>query len=174
MTREEKGQIVQQLSDELGNCTHFYLTDVSGMTVAENTQLRRKLFDKGLSIRVVKNTLLLKAFEGHEGKFDGLNELMTGNTALVFTETANLPAKVISEFRKKNERPLLKGAFIDSDFFIGDEQLKVLADMKSKEELIGEIIGLLQSPAKNVISALQSGGGKLAGILSTLSERQEN
>lgn len=172
MTKEEKAKIIQQLSDKLSEYPHFYLADTSAMTVADVNKFRGDLFDKGLSIRVVKNTLLTKAFEQHDGKFDEALDILKGTTAVVFTETANLPAKVIKDFRKSNEKPILKAAFIEESIYIGDDQLKALAELKSKEELLGEIIGLLQSPAKNVISALQSGGGKLAGILQTLSERE--
>jgi len=172
MTKQEKADIIQQLSDKLAEYPHFYLADTSAMTVEDVTNFRRDLFEKGLSIRVVKNTLLHKAFENHEGKYDDAKDVLAGTTAVVFTETANLPAKVMKEFRKGNEKPVLKAAFIDESIYIGDDQLKALADLKSKEELLGEIIGLLQSPAKNVISALQSGGGKLSGILQTLSERE--
>ena len=172
MTREEKAQIIQQLSEKLAEFPHFYLTDTSAMTVEASNNLRGKLFEKGLSLQVVKNTLLRKALEAQEGKYDDAMQVLTGTTSVVFTETANLPAKVIREFRKGSEKPLLKAAFIDEDLFIGDEKLQALADLKSKDELLGEIIGLLQSPAKNVVSALQSGGGKLAGILKTLSEKE--
>lgn len=172
MTREEKAQIIQQLSDKLAEFPHFYLADTSAMTVEDINKFRGKLFDKGLDIRVVKNTLLNKAFEQHDGKFDKAMDVLKGTTAVVFTETANLPAKVLSDFRKGKEKPILKAAYIDESIFIGDDQLKALSELKSKEELLGEIIGLLQSPAKNVVSALQSSGGKLAGILKTLSERE--
>lgn len=172
MTREEKAQIIQQLSEQLAETTHFYLTDTSAMSVEDSNNLRGKLFEKGLNIRVVKNTLLQKALEQHEGKYDQALDVLKGTTAVVFTETANAPAKVIKEFRKGNDKPILKAAFIDEDFFIGDENLQKLADLKSKDELLGEIIGLLQSPAKNVVSALQSSGGTLAGILKTLSEKE--
>ncbi len=172
MTREEKAEIIQQLSEKLAEYPHFYLADTSAMNVEDNNTLRRKLFEKGLSMHVVKNTLLTKAIEQQEGKYDDALKVLKGTTAVVFTETANLPAKVIQEFRKGNPKPLLKAAYIDESIYIGDDQLKALADLKSKEELLGEIIGLLQSPAKNVIGALQSSGNKLAGILQTLSERE--
>jgi len=172
MTREEKSEIIQQLSDKLAEFPHFYLADTSAMSVEDINNLRGKLFEQGLSIRVVKNTLLSKAFDQHEGKFDEAQDVLTGTTAVVFTETANLPAKVIKEFRKGNEKPILKAALIEESLYLGDDQLKALAELKSKEELLGEIIGLLQSPAKNVVSALKSSGGKLAGILQTLSERE--
>lgn len=172
MTREEKAQIIQQLSEQLEKFPHFYLADTSAMTVADSNELRGKLFEKGLSVQVVKNTLLQKAMENYDNKYDDAFGVLSGTTAVVFTETANLPAKVIKDFRKGNEKPLLKAAFIDQDFYIGDEQLSSLAELKSKEDLLGEIIGLLQSPAKNVVSALQSSGGKLAGIIKTLSEKE--
>ncbi len=174
MTREEKSIIVQELADKLGEANNFYLADTSAMTVADISDFRRQLFNQGLSLRVVKNTLMKLAMEKHEDKYQGLYEQLVGTTAVMFTDTANAPAKVMKDFRKKNDKPLLKAAFIDNDIFIGDETLKQLAELKSKEELIGEIIGLLQSPAKNVISALQSGGANLSGILKTLSEREEN
>jgi len=174
MTREEKGQIIEQMSVLLGENSNFYLADTSAMSVADSNEFRRQLFEKGLSIKVVKNTLMEKAMDKHEGKFDDIKSVLQGTTAIVFTETGNLPAKVLKEFRKKNEKPLLKAAYIDTSVFIGDDKLSELAELKSKEELIGEIIGLLQSPAKNVISALTSSSGKLAGILKTLSEREEN
>lgn len=172
MTREEKADIIQQLSEQLSQFPHFYLADTSAMTVAQSNNLRGKLFEKGLSLQVVKNTLLHKVLEQYEGKYDDALKILSGTTAVVFTETANLPAKVIREFRKGSDKPVLKAAFIDEDLYIGDEKLTPLSELKSKDELLGEIIGLLQSPAKNVISALQSGGGQLAGILKTLSERE--
>ncbi len=172
MTREEKGQIIEQMAELLGENSNFYLADTSAMSVAEINDFRRQLFEKGLSIKVVKNTLMEKAMEQHEGKFDEIKSVLAGTTAIVFSETANLPAKVLKDFRKKAEKPLLKAAFIDTSVFIGDDKLEELSKLKSKEELIGEIIGLLQSPAKNVISALSSSGGTIAGLLKTLSERE--
>ncbi len=174
MTREEKGQIIQQLSDQLAEYPHFYLADTSAMSVEEINTFRRQLFEKGLSIHVVKNTLLTKALEQFDGKYDQAFAVLSGTTAVVFTDTANLPAKVIKEFRKSNEKPILKAAYLDEDIYIGDDKLTPLSELKSRDELLGEIIGLLQSPAKNVISALKSGGSTLAGILQTLSEREEN
>lgn len=172
MTREEKAQIIQQLTDNLAEFPHFYLTDTSEMTVEQSNLFRSKLFEKGLNVQVIKNTLFQKAIESYDGKYDEASQVLSGTTAIVFSETANAPAKIIKEFRKSSEKPLLKCAFIDEDIYIGDEKLTALSELKSKDELLGEIIGLLQSPAKNVISALQSGGGKLAGILKTLSERE--
>lgn len=172
MTREEKAKIIQQLSDRLAESTHFYLADTSAMTVEESNTLRGQLYKEGLSLQVVKNTLMRIALENQEGKYDQAKDVLNGTTAVVFTETANLPARVIREFRKSHEKPILKGAYIDEDFFVGDENLGKLADLKSREELLGEVIGLLQSPAKNVISALQSGGKNLAGILKTLADKE--
>ena len=176
MTRENKAQIIDELSDKLSKTPFFYLVDASGLTVAEINKFRGMCFNKGLDYKVYKNTLVRKALENQEGDFTALYDVLKGTTGIVFSaEAGNLPAKVVKEYRKEGaEKPLLKAASIDSDFFIGDDQLKALSSLKSKAELIGEIIGLLQSPAKNVISGLQSGGNKLSGILKTLSERSEN
>ena len=134
--------------------------------------LRRASFKAGVRLNLVKNTLLAKAMESCDKDFGELSEVLKGNTSLMIAEAGNAPAKVIKEFRKKSDKPLLKGAFIEEAVYVGDEMLDTLVEIKSKEEMIGEIIGLLQSPAKNVISALKSGGGKLAGIMKTLSERE--
>ena len=136
------------------------------------TNLRRACFKAGVKLEVVKNTLLAKAMEGSDKDFGDLSQTLVGNTSLMFSETGNAPAKVIKEFRKKSDRPLLKGAYIEESVYVGDDQLENLVNIKSKEELLGEIIGLLQSPAKNVISALKSGGSTIAGIVKTLSERE--
>jgi len=140
---------------------------------ADNTsKLRRACFKAGITLSVVKNTLLAKAMEASDKDFGELPEVLKGNTSIMLSETGNAPAKVIKEFRKKAERPLLKGAFIEEAIYVGDDQLDALVDIKSREELIGEVVGLLQSPAKNVISALKSGGGTIAGIIKTLSEKE--
>jgi len=176
MTREYKAQIIDELSDKLSKTPFFYLVDASGLTVAEINKFRGMCFDKGLDYKVYKNTLVKKALENQEGDFSDLYDVLKGTTGIVFSaEAGNLPAKVVKQYRSEgSEKPLLKAASIDSDFFIGDEQLNALSKLKSKAELIGEIIGLLQSPAKNVISGLQSSGSKLSGILKTLSEKSEN
>ena len=172
MTREEKSQVIEELTAQLADNTNIYLTDISGLNAVNTSNLRRACFKANVRLAVVKNTLLEKAMEASEKDFGELPSTLKGNTSVMYSETGNAPAKVIKAFRKKSDKPLLKGAFIEESIYIGDEQLDALVDIKSREELIGEIIGLLQSPAKNVISALQSGGGKLSGILKTLSEKE--
>lgn len=173
MTKEEKLVVIEGLTAQLAENTHIYLTDLSGLNADATSELRRACFKSDIKLAVIKNTLLAKAMEASEKDFGELPDVLKGNTSLMLSETGNAPAKLIKEFRKKrkSEKPLLKGAFIESAVYVGDDQLDVLVDIKSREELVGEIIGLLQSPAKNVVSALKSGGGKLAGILKTLSER---
>lgn len=172
MTREEKSQVIEELTAQLASNTNIYLADISGLNAGNTSDLRRACFKANIKLAVVKNTLLEKAMEASEKDFGDLPTILKGNTSVMYSETGNAPAKVIKAFRKKSDRPLLKGAFIEEAIYIGDEQLDALVDIKSREELIGDIVGLLQSPAKNVISALKSGGGKLAGILKTLSEKE--
>ncbi len=171
MTREEKANVIQDLTTQLAENATIYLADISGLDATATSALRKACFKANVKLAVVKNTLLEKAMEASEKEFGELPEVLKGNTSLMFSEVANAPAKVIKTFRKKSDKPLLKGAFIEEAIYIGDNQLDSLVSIKSKEEMIGEIITLLQSPAKNVISGLKSGGGKLAGILKTLSER---
>ena len=172
MTKEEKAKYIDDLAVELSNANIFYLADTAELTVEVVNNLRRKCFQSNIRMRVVKNTLLEKAMDRVEGKdFGDLREVLSGATSIMFSEVGNAPAKLIKEFRKKNNKPILKGAYIEEAVFIGDNQLDALDSLKSKEELIGDIIGLLQSPAKNVVSGLKSAGGKLAGILKTLEER---
>lgn len=173
MTKEEKNQFVDSLTVKLNNANIFYLADIAGLNAENSSKLRRSCFSGNIQIEVVKNSLLKKALERAEGNYDELYVSLKGNTSIMFAETGNGPAKLIKEFRKKSEKPVLKGAFIDQAIFIGDANLDTLVALKSKEELIGDIIGLLQSPAKNVISALKSSGGKIAGIVKTLSEKPE-
>jgi|TARA_B100001057_G_scaffold290001_1_gene290056 large subunit ribosomal protein L10 len=172
MTREEKSQVIEALTAELAESSNFYLTDLSGLDAGMTSQLRRACFKANVRLSVVKNTLLEKAMEASEKDFGELPSTLKGNTSVMYSETGNAPAKVIKAFRKKSEKPFLKGAYIEEAVYIGDDQLDMLVDIKSKEELIGEIIGLLQSPAKNVVSALQSSGGKLSGIIKTLSQKE--
>ena len=172
MTREEKSQVIEALTAELAQSSNFYLTDLSGLNAVMTSNLRRACFKANVKLSVVKNTLLEKAMEASEKDFGELPSTLKGNTSVMYSETGNAPAKVIKAFRKKSEKPFLKGAYIEEAVYIGDDQLDMLVDIKSKEELIGEIIGLLQSPAKNVVSALQSSGGKLSGIIKTLSQRE--
>ena len=171
MNKQEKDKTIQALDNMLTDNNNFYLADISGLNAEQNSALRRLCFKRSVSIKVVKNTLLKKAFEKNDLDFSQLYNVLVGNTSIMQAEAGNAPAKVIKEFRKKNEKPILKAAHIEEAMYIGDENLATLADLKSKEELIGDIITLLQSPAKNVISSLQSGGNKLAGIIKTLQEK---
>ncbi|MDN3493552.1 50S ribosomal protein L10 [Winogradskyella bathintestinalis] len=172
MTREEKSQVIEELTAQLADNTNIYLTDISGLDAVATSNLRRACFKSNIKLAVVKNTLLEKAMDASEKEFGELPTTLKGNTSVMYSETGNAPAKVIKEFRKKSEKPLLKGAFIEESIYIGDDLLDALVDIKSREELIGDIVGLLQSPAKNVISALKSSGGTIAGIVKTLSERE--
>ena len=171
MTKEDKVQAIDDLTAKLAENQNIYLTDVSDLDASTTSNLRRACFKAGVKLTVVKNTLLAKAMEASDKEFGDLTGVLKGNTAMMFSEVGNTPAKVIKDFRKKSDKPILKGAFIEESVYIGDDQIDSLVAIKSKEELIGVIISLLQSPAKNVISGLQSGGGQLAGILKTLSER---
>ncbi len=171
MTREEKSQVIEELTAQLADNQHIYLTDISGLNAGTTSELRRACFKANVKLAVIKNTLLEKAMEASDKDFGDLPSVLKGNTSVMYSETGNAPAKIIKAFRKKSDKPLLKGAFIEEAIYIGDEQLDALVDIKSREELIGEIVGLLQSPAKNVISALKSSGGKIAGIVKTLSEK---
>lgn len=171
MTREEKAQVIDNLTATLAQTNIIYLADISGLNALATSNLRRACFKANVKLAVVKNTLLSKAMEKSDKDFGELPSTLKGNTSLMMSEVSNSPAKIIKDFRKKSMIPLLKGAYIDEAIFIGDDQLETLVSIKSKEQLIGEIIGLLQSPAKNVISALQSGSNKLTGILKTLSEK---
>jgi large subunit ribosomal protein L10 len=171
MNREEKSQVIEDLTAQLAENANIYVADISGLNAGDTSDLRRACFKANVSLAVVKNTLLAKAMEASDKDFGDLPSILKGNSSLMFSETGNAPAKVIKTFRKKAQLPLLKGAYVEAAVFIGDDQLDVLVDIKSKEELIGDIIGLLQSPAKNVISALKSSGGKIAGILKTLSDK---
>jgi large subunit ribosomal protein L10 len=174
MKREEKDVIIESITELLDKYPNVYVADTSALTVAKTNELRRLCFTKGVKMLVAKNSLIQKAMEKNNAEaFEGIFAALKGTSALMFSETGNVPAKVIKEFRRKNEKPVLKGAYIDTAVFLGDNQLDTLTALKSRNELIGDIIGLLQSPAKNVISGLKSGGGKLAGIIKTLSERPE-
>ena len=172
MTREEKSQVIENLTAQLADSATIYLADISGLNAGDTSNLRRACYKAGVKLEVVKNTLLKKAMESSDKDFGELPEILKGNTSIMIAEASNAPAKVIKAFRKKSDKPLLKGAFIEEAVYVGDDQLDTLVEIKSKDELIGEIIGLLQSPAKNVISALKSSGGTIAGIVKTLSEKE--
>ena len=172
MTKQEKHEIVKNLLAKLNENNIFYLADISELDAETSTKLRRMAFKRDVSLNVVKNTLLRKALEAAEGSYEEFYDVLKGNTSILFSEVGNAPAKLIQEFRKKNKKPILKGAYIEEAIFIGDDKIDTLAQIKSKEELIGDIITLLQSPAKNVLSALQSGGSTIAGLVKTLSEKE--
>lgn len=171
MTREEKSIVIDNLTSTLTDTNIIYLADISGLNAQTTSDLRRACYKANIKLAVVKNTLLEKAMEKSDKDFGDLPTVLKGNTSIMIAEVGNAPAKVIKEFRKKNKKPILKGAFVEEAIYIGDDQLDSLVSIKSKEELVGDIITLLQSPAKNVISALQSGGNKLSGIIKTLSEK---
>ncbi|WP_234736402.1 50S ribosomal protein L10 [Tellurirhabdus bombi] len=176
MTREEKGAIIEELSEKFKEVPYFYITDASGMTVAEVNRLRRLCFERGVEYRVIKNTLIKKALQTLDTDYSSFEDtVLTGFSGVMFTsESGKIPAKLIKDFRRElgNDKLKLKGASVDYSLFIGADQLDTLLTLKSKNELIADVIALLQSPAKNVISGLQGGGNKLAGILKTLSERE--
>ena len=173
MTKEEKNQFIDVLDKNIQENSNFYLADISGLSAEESSNLRRICFKREVSLQVVKNTLLKKALEKNDSNYEELYDVLKGNTSIMFTDTANAPAKVIKEFRKKHDKPVFKAAHLDASFYIGEEYLDTLSELKSKNELIAEIVALLQSPAKNVVSSLQSGGSKLSGIVKTLAERAE-
>lgn len=171
MTREEKSKYIDDLAAEINASNVFYIADTAELTVDTINAIRRRCFQSNIRLRVVKNALLEKAMDRVEGKnLEELKQTLKGGTSIMFSEVGNAPARLIQEFRKKNNKPILKGAYIDEAIFIGDAQLATLESLKSREELVGDIIGLLQSPAKNVISGLKGAGSKIAGILKTLEE----
>ena len=172
MRREEKDVIIGNLADRLNDTKHFYLTDISELNAEETSNLRRKCFEQEISLLVVKNTLLRKAMEKSDGDFNDLYDILKDSTSIMFCETGNVPAKLIKEFRKKMEKPILKAAFVEKSIYIGDDQLDILSSIKSKDELLGDLLTLLQSPAMNLVSALASSGSKMAGVLKTLSEKE--
>ena len=174
MRKEDKQTIIDSILAELQACPNFYLTDVSDLNAEKTSQLRRQCFNSGIKMLVVKNSLLHKAMMQMEGKdFSDLFVALKGSTAVMLCETGNAPAKLIKSFRQKSDRPILKGAYIEECCYLGDDMLDTLCNIKSKNDLIADIIALLQSPVKNVISGLQAGGHKLSGILETLSEKAE-
>ncbi|MDR0559936.1 MAG: 50S ribosomal protein L10 [Prevotellaceae bacterium] len=174
MRKEEKGAIIDKVAETLKAYPNFYVTDISGLNAEKTYQLRKLCFERDVKLMVVKNTLFQKAMEKNSFPEPELYKSLAGPTAIMFCEAASVPAKLIKEFnRAGNDKPVLKGAYAQECLFLGAKSLEELANIKSREELVGEIISLLQSPARNVISALQSGGQKIAGIVKTLSERSE-
>ena len=170
MNKEEKVKVVEELKGQLNDYKSIYLTDIAGLDAMQTSNLRRECFNSNVKLSVVKNTFLERAMSESENDFGDLKDLLKGNTTIMLSESGNSPAKVIKKFRKDGEKPILKGAFVDEAIYIGDDQIEALFNLKSKDEVIGEIIALLQSPAKNVISALKSSSGKIAGFVKTLSE----
>ncbi len=173
MRREEKNTIIDSLTQKLKEYDHFYLTDIAQLNAADTSDLRRKCFENDIKLVVVKNTLLKRALEQCEGNYEELYPILKGTTSIMFTQSGNVPAKLIKEFRRGHDKPVLKGAYVQESVYIGDNMLDALISIKTKQELIGDVILLLQSPARNVISALQSGGNKLHGVLETLSKKEE-
>jgi large subunit ribosomal protein L10 len=170
---EEKKQIVNDLVEDIKNSSHFYLADISGLNASETVSLRRKCFESDLKLMVVKNTLLKRALDQLDMGIGDLYEVLDGPTSIIFSEKGAEPAKVIKDFRKKKDRPLLKGAYVEESIYIGDDKLEDLSKIKSKEELIGDLILQLRSPMNNVISSLRSGNDILSGVMKTLSEKKE-
>ena len=173
MRREEKNAIINSLAEKLKEYSHFYLTDTAQLNAADTSDLRRKCFENNIKLIVVKNTLLKRALQMSEGNFEELYPVLEGTTSIMFAQTGNGPAKLIKEFRKQHDKPVFKGAYVQESVYVGELLLDTLVSVKTKKELIGDIILLLQSPARNVISALQSGGNKLHGVLETLSKKEE-
>jgi large subunit ribosomal protein L10 len=172
MTRDEKLQAIESLTQQIQEAKHFYLADIAELNAENTSKLRRKCFERGIKLVVVKNTLLKKALEKAGGDYEGIYDILKESTSIMFSETGNLPAKLIKEFAKEHNKPVLKGAFVEECVYVGANQLDALVSIKSKEELIGDIISSLQSPVQNVLSGLQSGGNTLAGILKTLSDKE--
>ena len=173
MKKEDKNQFIDLLDKSITDNSNFYLADISGLSADQSSELRRLCFKREVSLQVVKNTLLRKALEKNDVNFEELYDVLKGNTSIMFTNEANKPARLIKEFRKKHDKPILKAAHLDSAIYIGDEQLEMLSNLKSKEELISEIISLLQSPIKNLVSSIESSSSKLSGIVKALSDREK-
>ena len=171
MRKEDKGTVIEQIAATLKEYSCFYLTETTSLNAEKTSELRRACFKEGIKMMVVKNKLLKKALETLEGDYSALVPVMKGSTTIMFSNVGNAPAKLIKEFTKKSELPALKAAYVEESFYIGADQLDAFVAIKSKNELIADVVALLQSPAKNVISALQSAGGTIHGVLQTLSER---
>lgn len=172
MRREEKSEIINSLAEQIKEYSHFYIADTAQLNAADTSALRRKCFESDIKLVVVKNTLLKRAFQQSEKNLEELFPVLKGTTSIMFSNAGSAPARLIKEFRKNHDKPLLKGAYVQESIYLGDEMLDALISVKTKEELIGDLIHLLQSPARNVISALQSGGNKIHGVLETLSKRE--
>ncbi|PVX50930.1 LSU ribosomal protein L10P [Balneicella halophila] len=172
MRKEEKLTVIDDLTELLSNSKHFYLTDSSDLDAIATYELRKACFEKDIKLVMVKNTLLKRALDKLDGEYDELHQTLKGSTSIMLCDTGNAPAKLIKDFRKSHDKPLLKGAFVEEAIYLGEEELENLVSVKSKEELLGDVIGLLQSPIQQVVSSLQSGGNTLAGLVKTLSEKE--
>lgn len=171
MKRSEKQEIIDSLIDQINSSSHFYLTDIAGLNAGDTSDLRRLCYSRDVKLVVVKNTLLRKALEASDKETSELYTVLKGDTSIMFCETGNVPAKLIKEFSKKKKKPVLKGAYVEESVFVGENQLEALIAVKSKNELLGDLVGLLQSPMRNVLGALQSGGNTIHGVLETLSKK---
>lgn len=171
MKRSEKQEIIDSLIGQINSSGHFYLADIADLNASDSSDLRRLCYSRNVKLVVVKNTLLRKALEASEKEASELFEVLSGNTSIMFSDAANVPAKLIKEFSKKKKKPLLKGAYVEESVYVGQDQLEVLIAVKSKNELLGELVGLLQSPMRNVLGALQSGGNTIHGVLETLANK---
>jgi len=172
MKSSDKKVIIDNLQEQINSYNHFYLTDISGLNAENTSNLRRLCFNQNVKLVVVKNTLLRKALESSNKNVEEIYESLKGNTSVMFTENANVPAKLIKDFSKKHKKPVLKAAYVQESVFIGPDQLEALIAVKSKNELIADVVALLQSPMKTVLSQLQSGGNIIHGVLDTLKERK--
>jgi len=173
MRKHKKDIVIDNLARQINDATHFYLADISTLNAADTSNLRRRCFEKDIELVVVKNTLLRKALEKADVNFEDLYGILKNPTSLMFCATGNVPAKLIKEFRKTHDRPLLKAAYVEESLYLGDEKLDLLSSLKSKNELIGDVIALLQSPMNNLLSAMQSGGNRLTGALKALADNKE-
>jgi large subunit ribosomal protein L10 len=172
MKSTEKQVIINNLKDQIDSYSHFYLADISGLNAEDTSNLRRLCFKQDVKLVVAKNTLLRKALEGSNKNAEELYEALKGNTSVMFTETGNVPAKLIKAFSKKRKKPVLKAAYVEEAVYMGADQLEALIAVKSKNELIGDVVALLQSPMQTLLSQLQSGGNTIHGVLETLKERE--
>ena len=173
MKKENKALVIDSLVESINNNAHFYLADIAGLNAEDTSNLRRKCFESGIQVQVAKNTFVKLALDKAEGDFEELYSVLKGNTSILFSETGNAPAKVIKEFRKTNDKPVLKAAYVEEGIYIGDDQIDVLSSIKSKDEVIADVVALLQSPIKNVLGALQSAPNTIGGLVKTLQEKAE-
>jgi len=172
MRLEEKNVIINGLKEQISKYNHFYLADISELNAMDTSALRRMCFEREVELVVVKNTLLRKALEKFEGVYDELFPILNNSTSVMFCNNSNTPAKLIKDFRRSKDKPILKGAYVEESVYLGDDKLDLLLKLKSKEELIADVILLLRAPVTNLLSALQSGGNKLAGVVKALAERE--